>query len=207
MVIALHAIVGWLLVLTTRLRTAPLQARGFAIVFIAPSRVDSPVATRPPAPQRNPQRAARRGRSPGGNGAPTSLPETGPRTEPGSSPRNATNQPGPSLPPIDWEEELARAAKHAGTEHTGPEPKDFGFPHAGAAPSAKTEQFGWDYAPTHRVESIPGGGLLVNLNDNCVLVFVPFPFVLCQPGKKPANGELFKHLHDAPDAGAESGNP
>jgi hypothetical protein len=46
------------------------------------------------------------------------------------------------------------------------------------------------------VESIPGGGLLVNLNDNCVIVFAPLPFFSCAPGKKPANGELFKHLHD-----------
>jgi len=51
------------------------------------------------------------------------------------------------------------------------------------------------------VESIPGGGLLVNVNDNCVLVFMPLPFFVCAPGAKPANGDLFEHLHDPSPAG------
>jgi hypothetical protein len=51
------------------------------------------------------------------------------------------------------------------------------------------------------VESIPGGGLLVHVNDNCVLVFIPLPFFACAPGKKPANEDLFKHLHDPSQAG------
>jgi hypothetical protein len=51
------------------------------------------------------------------------------------------------------------------------------------------------------VESIPSGGLLVNVNDNCVIVFIPFPFFGCALGKRPANGDLFKHWHDLSQAG------
>jgi hypothetical protein len=40
------------------------------------------------------------------------------------------------------------------------------------------------------------GALLVHLNDNCVLVMAPLPFVFCSPGKRPANGDLFDHLND-----------
>ena len=46
------------------------------------------------------------------------------------------------------------------------------------------------------LEQNSGGGLLVNLNDNCVISFVPIPLFVCVPGKKPANGDLFKHMRD-----------
>ena len=80
-------------------------------------------------------------------------------------------------PPVDWEAELARAAQDAAAAGSARKFRDFGFPHA--------------------------GGILVNLNDNCVLVFVPLPFVFCKPGHKPANGDLFEHL--SPFAGEGNG--
>ena len=210
LVIALHAIVGWLLVMTTRLRPVGGTARGFEIVFIAPPPADSRVAALPLVTPRGRGTPPRRERSPGGLG--TSAPGTAAGLEPSSSlerhdapPRNAPAASG--HPSIDWEEELTRAAKDAGSGPTSPPPKDFGFPHAAASPPTRTEQFAWDYAHTHRVESIPGGGILVNLNDNCVLVFNPLPLVFCQPGKKPANGQLFEHMHDATASGASDGNP
>jgi len=45
---------------------------------------------------------------------------------------------------------------------------------------------------------LPDGGMLINLNDRCVIVFTPFPFPFCGLGKKPANSHLFDHLHDPP---------
>jgi hypothetical protein len=97
--------------------------------------------------------------------------------------------------PVDWAGELERAARESVTPPPL-QPRDFGFPHASTTPSPKAPQFGWSYAPPHRVQSLPGGGLLVNLNDNCVLVFSPLPFFFCAPGKMPANGDLFKHMKD-----------
>jgi hypothetical protein len=82
------------------------------------------------------------------------------------------------------------------------QPRDFGFPHSATTPSSKPSEFGWSYAPTHRLQSLPGGGLLVNLNDNCVLVFAPLPFFACALGKKPANGDLFKHMNDPSQPGS-----
>jgi hypothetical protein len=104
-------------------------------------------------------------------------------------------------PPIDWAAELDRAARDSVPAEPAAEPRNFGFPHRSATPSSKTPDFGWSHARTHRLESIPGGGLLVNLNDRCVIVFTPFPFPFCRLGEKPANGDLFEHMHDQPHAG------
>ncbi len=68
-----------------------------------------------------------------------------------------------------------------------------------AAPE-KPPQFEWDYAATHRVEQVEGGGLLVHLNDQCVLVLFPLPFMGCGIGTKPANGDLFKNMNAPPRA-------
>jgi hypothetical protein len=99
-------------------------------------------------------------------------------------------------PHIDWAAELDRARRNSAAAGQSVHPREFGFPHASTAPVSKDPEFGWSYAATHRVEPLPGGGLLVNLNDNCVLVFAPLPLFVCAPGKKPANGDLFKHMRD-----------
>jgi hypothetical protein len=109
----------------------------------------------------------------------------------------------PIHPPIDWAGELDRAAGNSIADAPSIQPRDFGFPRSSAAPPSKLPEFGWSYAPTHRVESLPGGGLLVNLNDNCVLVFAPLPFFACALGKKPANGNLFEHMNDPLQPGSE----
>jgi hypothetical protein len=96
-------------------------------------------------------------------------------------------------PPTDWAAELSRAAREAASAK--PNTRDFGFPHPAATPG-KPAQFGWNYAATHRVESLPQGGLLVHVNDNCVLVLFPLPFVGCGIGKTKANGNLFEHMRD-----------
>lgn len=175
-VLALHGALCWLLL--TRMRGVSIRvgSESLEIVLLPP-------AAAPPR-RPNPKRAA-----------PPSARQRAPR----ATPSQPTVAPEPSEnhaihPPIDWDAELARAAQDAGAAGSGRKFRDFGFPHAGAAPRAKIPQFGWDYAATHRVQPIEGGGILVNLNDNCVLVFVPLPFVFCKPGHKPTNGDLFEHM-------------
>jgi hypothetical protein len=98
-------------------------------------------------------------------------------------------------PPTDWASELSRAARDAASEGSTQKPRDFAFPHPSSTPT-KAPEFGWDYVATHRVESIPEGGLLLHLNENCVLVLFPLPFVGCGIGRKEANGNLFEHMQD-----------
>jgi hypothetical protein len=105
-------------------------------------------------------------------------------------------------PPVDWASELTRTARDAIPEEPVQKSREFGFPHRAAAPTGTPPQFGWDYAATHPIES--EGGLLVRLNDNCVLAFFPFPFAGCAIGKRKANGHLFDHMHDPAQPGDEN---
>jgi hypothetical protein len=98
--------------------------------------------------------------------------------------------------PIDWNAELNRAAEQGVLSGPSQPLREFGFPRPVPVP-AKPPEFGWDHAHTHRVESLPGGGLLINLNDRCVFLLNPLPFFGCGIGKGRANGDLFEHLRDA----------
>jgi hypothetical protein len=98
-------------------------------------------------------------------------------------------------PAPDWAEELKLAAEHAVANELAQKRHEKDFAHAFPAPPTKLPQFAWDYAATHRVEAIPGGGMLVHLGDNCVLI-LPLPFIACGIGKRPANGDLFGHRGD-----------
>jgi hypothetical protein len=124
------------------------------------------------------------------------------RAAPKSSPRSLapTQDAGGDAihPPIDWANELERTAKNSTSDDGSPRKRDFGFPLAPSAGTAKRSEFHWDRAATHRLEVIPEGGLLVNLNDNCVLVLFPLPFAGCAIGKRKANGDLFEHMQDSP---------
>jgi len=170
-VVGLHAALLWLLMTTARPFTKAMQSQTLEL-FVIPHSV--PVAEKAPANNRV-------------------------RTSP--IPPAAIAAPPteekPEHPPVDWSGELSRSARDSVDAESAPKPRDFGFPHKPSAPG-KTTEFAWDYAATHRVESIAEGGVLIHLNDNCVLVFVPLPFAICAPGKKPANGALFEHMHDPP---------
>jgi hypothetical protein len=173
-VLTLHALVLWLLLTRTRV-SITTASQSIEIVLIP----------RPPAaePRRRTarDRAAQRSSGRSASHSPSSPP-------PAPEPLEDTSPPAP----VDWDAELARAAQNAARAAGGEQPRDFGFPKIDTPP--KQAEFAWDYAATHRVERIPEGGLLVNLNDNCVLVFLPLPFVFCRPGHKPANGELFRGM-------------
>jgi hypothetical protein len=171
-VLTLHALVSWLLLTRTRV-SITTASQSIEIVLIP----RLPAAEPPRRTARD--RAAQR--SSGASYSPSSRP-------PAPEPLEDTSPPAP----VDWDAELARAAQNAARAAEGEQPRDFGFPKIDTPP--KQAEFAWDYAATHRVERIPEGGLLVNLNDNCVLVFLPLPFVFCQPGHKAANGELFRGM-------------
>jgi hypothetical protein len=99
-------------------------------------------------------------------------------------------------PAPDWTAELHQAAKNAVANELAQKRHDFDFAHAYPRTPTKPPQFAWNYAATHRIEAIPGGGMLIHLGDNCVLLLLPLPMVGCGIGKHPANGGLFDHMHD-----------
>ncbi len=67
---------------------------------------------------------------------------------------------------------------------------------AGPAPPAR-QPFRWDYAHTHRVESLPGGGLIVNVSDRCALVLkFPVLFGGCKIGKIESHDDLFAYMRE-----------
>jgi hypothetical protein len=99
-------------------------------------------------------------------------------------------------PAPDWTQELERAAKDTVDKEWAQKRHELDFAHAFQMQPKKTQGFAWDYAATHRVETIPEGGMLIHLSDNCVLVLMPLPIVGCGIGKRPANGALFEHVHE-----------
>ncbi len=62
-------------------------------------------------------------------------------------------------------------------------------------PRVRGPEFGWDYAATHRIVPLEGGGFAISINDNCQLAVLPMPFFGCVIGKIKANGDLFKYMH------------
>ncbi|HZE43196.1 MAG TPA: hypothetical protein VE058_05410 [Steroidobacteraceae bacterium] len=134
-------------------------------------------------------------------------------------PRPAQQSPAEQSPadrppaPIDWSAEAELAIKqHAQMAMTTP-PRalDKHGPGAdldgGLGPDRKEKsEFGWDRSHTHRVESLEGGGLLIHINERCVLVLMPFPLPFCGIGKIPVRGDLLDHMHDEPHADANQKN-
>jgi hypothetical protein len=62
----------------------------------------------------------------------------------------------------------------------------------------KRPGFHWDYASTHRVETVAGLATVIHLNDRCaiaLLLIIPFAGG-CTPEKPPVRGDLFEHMHD-----------
>jgi hypothetical protein len=181
-VLGLHLGIVWMLLTTSRLLSIQARSQSLEIVFIGP----------PARP------AVSAGRNPLGGvaGIPASRSRNAaeafavtPNLPPSSNENNAIH------PPPDWAAELSRAARDAVSNESAQNTRDFGFPHSPAAPD-KPRQFGWDYAATHRVESLPEGGLLIHVSDNCVLVLLPLPIFGCGIGKRKASADLFEHMHD-----------
>jgi hypothetical protein len=95
---------------------------------------------------------------------------------------------------IDWQQAIQDEVREQQTR-SGAKTPQFGFPQRPAAVSP-TPEFGWDYARTHRVEPLPGGGMLINLTDRCALVLYGILIPVCKIGSIPVNGHLFDHMRD-----------
>jgi hypothetical protein len=169
--------------------------------FLPPDEVDTtatgapqPLQTALPPHPASPKRAVpAAGQSPGAIVRPEPQP-----------PSNAISVP----PATDWRHEMQIAANNEleGEERKRHKPSllaphDFSQVRAGSTDYSKP-QFGWSHAATHRVEEIPTGGLLINLNDRCSIVWVMFPFPFCKVGKIPVRGDLFQHM-EGPTAPGE----
>jgi hypothetical protein len=123
--------------------------------------------------------------------------------------------PPPEQPPatIDWNSEAAMAIEQQARSAMAAPPRALDKHGKGAdlngglGPDHKSKpEFGWDRSHTHRVESLEGGGIVIALNDRCVLVLLPLPLGGCGIGKIPVRGDLFDHMYDAPQAGGISKN-
>jgi hypothetical protein len=188
-VAGLHAVVVWMLLTTMGVLRMPTVQRSLELLSLPPQRrAAQPVTSS--APQVSMP-------SPAAPAVPPAIaapePEVG-NTEPEGS--NAIH------PSIDWDAELARAAKDAAAADADRHFREFDFPRPPPA-LEKRPEFAWSRAHTHRVESM-GGAMIVHLGEKCVLVFLPLPFVGCGIGHKPADGDLFKNLKDL--AGREGGS-
>jgi hypothetical protein len=71
-----------------------------------------------------------------------------------------------------------------------------------AAAPARRPGLAWNHARTHRVEALPGGVTVFNLNDHCALALLwVVPFFGCTLDKIPPRGDLLDHMRDAPELG------
>jgi hypothetical protein len=110
-----------------------------------------------------------------------------------------------SAPHVDWAEQ----ARNAAIDQTAR--SDEARRRADALPPPRSPllsnrvpgpKFHWYQAGTNRVEALTGGGLAVNLTDQCVLVFAGLIVIpACALEKTPARSDLFDHLRDAPPLG------
>ncbi len=104
--------------------------------------------------------------------------------------------------PIDWTREAEKAvADSLSAEETADRQRGALAPHHAAiseSASDNSRKFAWSEAQTHRVESIPGGGILIHINDRCAIVIPMMFMTICKIGKIEARDDLFQHMDDVP---------
>ena len=108
----------------------------------------------------------------------------------------------PSPSAIDWAEEARLAASRQIDSLEQSRNRGAG----NAAPRITLEtrpkprpEFGWSRAQPGKVEPLPEGGMLIWINERCALVINGGLLPICKLHKTPARGDLFEHMHDAPD--------
>jgi hypothetical protein len=180
-VLAVHVIFVWLLMSSPQ-RLVKTKSGAVQLIWI-PQEVLSKIAPEQGAPPRRSSRTVPRHRIDRALETPSIAP-------PSSEEDNAIH------PTPDWSEELELAAKKAVANELAKKKHDGDFAHVFPTQPRKPPQFAWNYAATHRVEVLPQGGLLFHINDSCVLLIFPLPFVGCGIGKLPANGNLFEHMRE-----------
>lgn len=189
-VLVIHVIFFGLFALRSPVpRTGKEETAALAFLFLLDERPQPPSTTQA-AQRAKPKRAT-------AAHAESSAPIVTPQREP---PSNAVAA--PAAP--DWRRELQIAANNAieaqERKRHQPAPHDFSGVKPGSTDDSKP-RFGWNHAATHRIEEIPSGGLLININDRCVIAWVVFPMPLCRIGKIPVRGDLFEHMQDSGASG------
>jgi len=120
-----------------------------------------------------------------------------------SEPRAAPADAGPAA--IDWAAEGAEAASRVARGEDQPGPRTFGMPPASpmfASAPARKPALAWNHARTHRVEALPGGVTVFNLNDHCAVALLwVVPFFACTLDKIPPRGDLLDHMREQPELG------
>ncbi len=102
----------------------------------------------------------------------------------------------PAQPSVDWRREAEETAREhalqaeAQRDHKGD-----------SSPATPKPEFGWSHSRIHRIEPLEEGGFLVWINDRCAIVISVMAMPVCEIGKKPARGDLFEHMNDAPTPG------
>jgi len=189
-VLVIHVIFFGLFALRSPVpRTGKEETAALAFLFLLDERPQPPSTTQ----------AAQRAKPKRATAAPaeSSAPIVTPQREP---PSNAVAA--PAAP--DCRRELQIAANNAieaqERKRHQPAPHDFSGVKPGSTDDSKP-RFGWNHAATHRIEEIPSGGLLININDRCVIAWVVFPMPLCRIGKIPVRGDLFEHMQDSGASG------
>jgi len=108
---------------------------------------------------------------------------------------------------IDWAKEAERAAVRQIDADEAAARRAAAFsahkptPDSLAPPPTAQPQFGWSHANTHRIESFPGGGFILNLSDRCAIVFTIMVIPVCKVGTSEARGDLLQHMDDPPRLG------
>jgi hypothetical protein len=191
-VAALHIAVCWMFLEATR----PPKISSLEVTYLTLVMPES-VSRRPAQPPPPPPPPRRSPPTP-----PVSRPP--PRSQPNAPAPGEVPAPGKEdnaiHAPINWANELNRTARESASGESAPRPREFGAPHIAPTPPAKPPEFGWSHSRTHRMERGPGS-VGIHLGDHCVIALAPLPSVVCSPGKKEANGDLFKHMRDPPQLG------
>lgn len=129
--------------------------------------------------------------------APPQLPETSPLESTAPQlivPPSSGDAPLP--PSIDWRRAAEEAARDHALAAEAKRPKQ----DEPGAPKPQPE-FHWSHSSVQRVEPMESGGFVVWINDKCGIAISIMAMPFCQFGKKPARGDLFEHMDDAPTAG------
>ena len=120
-----------------------------------------------------------------------------------TEPRAAPADTGPAA--IDWAAEGAEAASRVARGEDQPGPRTFGMPPASpmfASAPARKPALAWNHARTHRVEALPGGVTVFNLNDHCAVALLwVVPFFACTLDKIPPRGDLLDHMREQAELG------
>jgi hypothetical protein len=186
-VAAAHAAL-FILLAKARLISAPsAEPEASMILFMLPSNETARPAAPANAPPQSPTRRAR-------------LPE--PQTKPSETPAEDAHSSAPVM--IDWDKEAERAAaRQVDADEAAARRPSILFTHkkapASLAPPAPAPpQFGWSHARTHRFESLPEGGFILNLSDRCALIFSIMLIPVCKIGVVAPRGDLLQHMDDPP---------